>query len=128
MKAIRRLLQGVSLTAAMFVFQACYGTPHTYTESNMTFRVVAEDGTVLPNVKISSQVVSDDSTFNTDWYLQGYTDDEGELSAYAIFEENMGHQFRFEDEEGAYELYDTVITEDNGNTVDIVLKKAKNGK
>ena len=27
MKWIRNILKGVSLTAALFVFQACYGTP-----------------------------------------------------------------------------------------------------
>ena len=29
MKVIRKLLKGLSLTSAHFVFQACYGTPQT---------------------------------------------------------------------------------------------------
>lgn len=29
MKWIRRILKGLSLTAALFVFQACYGTPQS---------------------------------------------------------------------------------------------------
>ena len=29
MKVIRKLLKGLSLTSALFVFQACYGTPQT---------------------------------------------------------------------------------------------------
>ena len=27
MKCLRNILKGISLTAALFVFQACYGTP-----------------------------------------------------------------------------------------------------
>ncbi|MBR1570175.1 MAG: hypothetical protein IJ651_10035 [Bacteroidales bacterium] len=30
MKWIRNILKGISLTAALFVFQACYGTPGVY--------------------------------------------------------------------------------------------------
>ena len=32
MKWIHNLLKGMSLTAALFVFQACYGTPPGYPE------------------------------------------------------------------------------------------------
>ena len=30
MKWLRNLLKGISLTGALFVFQACYGTPVSY--------------------------------------------------------------------------------------------------
>lgn len=29
MKIIRKLMKGLSLTSALFIFQACYGTPQT---------------------------------------------------------------------------------------------------
>jgi len=36
MKWIHNLLKGMSLTAALFVFQACYGTPPGYPEEFYT--------------------------------------------------------------------------------------------
>ena len=33
MKWLHKLLKGLSLTAALFVFQACYGTPPGYPEA-----------------------------------------------------------------------------------------------
>lgn len=36
MKWIHNLLKGMSLTAALFVFQACYGTPPGYPEEFFT--------------------------------------------------------------------------------------------
>ena len=43
MKIIRKILKGLSLTAALFVFQACYGTPQAgnsgYTEEEETTKV-----------------------------------------------------------------------------------------
>ena len=39
MKWLRNILKGVSLTAALFVFQACYGAPQTLEEDLQESRV-----------------------------------------------------------------------------------------
>ena len=92
MKIIRNLLKGISLTAAMFVFQACYGTERDwYGENNMTFHVVsAEDGSPMPHVKIRSQLQVGDT--NQEWYLLGYTNDEGIASVWVDY--NYGDNFQ----------------------------------
>ena len=123
MKLLRNLFKCVSLTAAMFVFQACYGTNEWYGETNLTFRVVsAEDGSPLSNVKIRSQVQSDDTIY--DWYLLGYTNDEGICSVWVTndYSDDSQTLFRFVADDPAYAVKDTII---NGyhDTVDIVLSK-----
>ena len=37
----RNFLKGASLTTALFVFQACYGTPKWLHDEDMSFRVVS---------------------------------------------------------------------------------------
>ena len=128
MKILRNLLKGVSLTAAMFVFQACYGSEEWYSETNMNFHVVsAEDGSPMSNVKIRSQVQSNDTTY--DWYLLGYTNDEGNASVWVSpdYSDNSQTLFRFVADDPAYAVKDTII---NGyrNTINIVLSKADNAQ
>ena len=36
MKWFRNILKGLSLTGALFVFQACYGTPQPYVQEEAT--------------------------------------------------------------------------------------------
>ena len=123
MKFIRNLLKGISLTAAMFVFQACYGTDEWYGETNMTFHVVsAEDGSPMPHVKIRSQLQVGDTA--QDWYLLGYTNDEGIASVWVNndYSDNSQTLFRFVADDPAYAVKDTLF---NGyhNTVEIALSK-----
>ena len=128
MKHLRKLLKGISLTAAMFVFQACYGTEGWYGESNMTFYVVsAEDGKPMPNVKIRSQIQAGDSAY--DWHLLGYTNDEGIASVWVVPEYDADTQtlFRFVADDPSYAVKDTVISYIE-NTVNIVLHKADNAQ
>ena len=124
MKHLRKLLKGISLTAAMFVFQACYGTGDWYNETNMTFHVVsAEDGSPMANVKIRSQLQVGDTAY--DWHLLGYTNDEGIASVWASTDYDGSHRtlFRFIADDPAYAVKDTLL---NGfsNTVEIALCKA----
>ena len=129
MKHLRKLLKGISFTAAMFVFQACYGTGEDwYNESNMTFHVVsAEDGSPMANVKIRSQLQAADTTY--DWHLLGYTNDEGIASVWVAPDYDGSNQtlFRFVADDPAYAVKDTLI---NGihNTVNIVLSKVDNAQ
>ena len=58
-KWIRRILKGVSLTTALFVFQACYGTPvpdpndqlRFEDETELVDRQVVEDAEMLPEAE-----------------------------------------------------------------------------
>ena len=123
MKFIRNLLKGISLTAAMFVFQACYGSEEWYSDTNMNFHVVsAEDGSPMSHVKIRSQLQVGDTA--QDWYLLGYTNDEGNASVWVSpnYSGNSQTLFRFVADDPAYAVKDTII---NGyrNTVEIALSK-----
>ena len=125
MKILRKLFKGISLTAAMFVFQACYGTNEWYGENNLTFHVVsAEDGSPLPNVKIRSQLQAGDTA--QDWYLLGYTNDEGICSVWVTndYSGNTQTLFRFVADDPAYAVTDTLMDGYiNHDTVNIVLSK-----
>ena len=128
MKHLRKLLKGISLTAAMFVFQACYGTGEWYGETNMTFHVVsAEDGNPMPNVKIRSQLQTGDTTY--DWHLLGYTNDEGIAQVWVNYDGRWESRtlFRFVADDPTYAIKDTLITGAH-STVDIVLSKADNAQ
>ena len=55
MKWLRKLLKGMSLTAALFVFQACYGTPAGYPDDffdeNVVEAVSDTDASLLPDAE-----------------------------------------------------------------------------
>ena len=56
MKWLHNLLKGLSLTTALFVFQACYGTPEWLHDNALPFKVVdARTGDPLEGVGISSR-------------------------------------------------------------------------
>ena len=125
MKIIRNLLKGISLTAAMFVFQACYGTDRDwYGENNITFHVVsAEDGSPMPHVKIRSQLQVGDT--NQEWYLLGYTNDEGIASVWVDYNygDNFQTLFRFVADDPDYAVKDTLLNKDYHHDIKIVLSK-----
>ena len=63
MNWIRKALKGISLTAALFVFQACYGTMQDYYEAKVTFHVVDDNtGEPLQGVDIWAVELANDST------------------------------------------------------------------
>lgn len=125
MKIIRNLLKGISLTAAMFVFQACYGTDRDwYGEDNITFHVVsAEDGSPMPHVKIRSQLQVGDT--NQERYLLGYTNDEGIASVWVDYNygDNFQTLFRFVADDPDYAVKDTLLNKDYHHDIKIVLSK-----
>lgn len=53
MKWLHNLLKGLSLTAALFVFQACYGTPPGYPEEIVEDEVIEApvDETQVPEAE-----------------------------------------------------------------------------
>ena len=78
MKILRKLFAGISLTAAMFVFQACYGTEPVIDYRTVCFRVVdAESGNPVPNVRIIAQWQTNSNSFSYGWREIGTTDSTG---------------------------------------------------
>lgn len=124
MKWIRKILKGVSLTATMFVFQACYGTMEDYYDTKVTFHVVAEDtGEPLQKVCIWAQELNqvDSSDIGAiQRHIVDYTDGNGLATVWA-YDEII--RYSFEDKDSLYVPVDTIINPTKYDTVDIVLHK-----
>lgn len=125
MKWFRNLLKGASLTTALFIFQACYGTPRWLNETEVTFKVVsAEDNAPVKDIEVLTRVYDSDVVegVDLDWNLCGYTGEDGTLDAYVGVMDGNDPEFRFKDNEEVFALKDTVI-ENLGGTVLIKLQK-----
>jgi hypothetical protein len=123
MKWLHNLLKGLSLTTALFIFQACYGTPEWLHDANLHFKVVAADtGEPLKDVYVSSRVQAAD---NLDWIPCGRTNEDGEAHVYFGTAEGQDPQFRFERMDSDYKVKDTVIVDTKYRTVEIQLVKAE---
>lgn len=119
MKLFRNLLKGATLTTAMFIFQACYGTPDWYQNTDIKFKVVsAVDNKPLDHVSIYTRVAEAE---NLDWNLCGYTGEDGVLDAYVGYDAHVAPQFRFDAEGDIYEVKDTVIADMTPRTIEIKL-------
>jgi hypothetical protein len=109
----RNLAGGLSFTSALFVFQACYGTPQDFMPDLLIEGQVKSKSSGLPieGIKVS---VPDNMQHET-------TDAEGKFSFYTLFLENL--KLRFEDidstQNGLYLDMDTTLT---GITEDIFLE------
>lgn len=113
MKLLRKILGGISLTVAMFVFQACYGTDYYCPSMEYNFRVVDTKGTPIPNIKVSSQWQSN-GDYVYDWCFQGVSDSAGLAHLWVEDCNGLDVKFRFSDDDSVYAVYDTII---NRNTV-----------
>lgn len=121
MKWLRNILKGASLTMALFIFQACYGTPQWLHDSEVQFQVVAQDGSPVDDVEIYTRFADND---DLDWSLCGNTDAAGNLSTVIYFDENNDPQVRVCDPAGRYAVRDTVVSDLDG-TIVITLSKAE---
>ena len=132
----RNFLKGASLTTALFIFQACYGTgPDWPGESSVFFKVVsATDGAPIKDVGIYTRIYN---SGNQNWNLCGYTDASG-MSRVMVLRDAGGvekvvegvvsgqtPEFRFADENGMYAIKDTVITDLYKGNIEIKLQKAE---
>ena len=137
MKLLRKILGGISLTAAMFVFQACYGTDYYCPSVEYNFRVVDLKGTPIPDIKVSSQWQSN-SDYEYNWIDNCSTDSAGIAHFWMEDCEGLDIKFRFSDDDSVYAVYDTIInrntaadtvvddsldTPESSDTIDIVLHR-----
>lgn len=115
---IRKIIGGLSLTSAMFVFQACYGTPQDFgldllIEGQVKSKV---SGLPIEGIKVS---VADNMQYEM-------TDEEGKFSFYTEMLEGLTIQFQDIDsvQNGLYIDKDTVLTDLNEKIyLDIALEE-----
>ena len=123
MKWLHNLLKGLSLTTALFIFQACYGTPDWLHDAELDFKVVAAGtGEPLEGVRISSRIQAAD---NLDWIPCCVTNADGEGIARFGTMAGTSPQFRFEAEDPSFRVKDTVIIDMKPRIVEISLVKAE---
>jgi hypothetical protein len=100
---IRTIIGGLSFTSALFIFQACYGTPQDLGHDLLLEGQVKSKTSELPikGIKVS---VSDNQQFQL-------TDETGGFSFYTGMQENLKIQFEDVDltQNGLYANKDTVI-------------------
>ena len=103
----RKLLGGMSLTSALFIFQACYGTPQDIEpDVNLEGKVVSRaTGLPIPGIKVTLDRIN----------LTDTTNQNGEFSIFTRFDNS--YKLIFEDVDstlnGAYQSRDTIISGDN---------------
>ena len=111
MKWLHNLLKGVSLTGALFVFQACYGVPQSpmYEEEGvapMTFSLVSHStGTPLEGIRVMAR--------NGEALREiGTTDADGYCRVEIPYRRNLAGPFlTFEDPQGRYSAKDTTLAD-----------------
>ena len=125
MRLIRKLLKGISLTAAMFVFQACYGTNDYFDdyEDLVTFRVTSEEtGKPLANIRVEARMITVESGSEGERDRESYevTDTNGLVTMWA--QKDIAHHFYIIDDSSRYATADTILFPIEVDTVDIALK------
>jgi putative lipoprotein (rSAM/lipoprotein system) len=115
---IRKIIGGLSLTTALFVFQACYGTPQDFGADVFIEGLVKSEKTGQPiqGIKVSVEDFSQ--------YL--YTDEDGGFSLFT--ESGPSRKIKFEDidsdQNGAFIDKDTVLTNPGEHVyLDILLEE-----
>ena len=122
MKWLHNILKGASLTTALFIFQACYGTPNWLHDAEVQFKVVsAVDNTPLKDVSVFTRVSANEAY---DWLPCGVTAENGELDAVVGCSDVEDPQFRFQAGDASYAVKDTVVA-DLSKTIVVKLKKVK---
>ena len=113
MKWLHNLLKGVSLTGALFVFQACYGTPMPplWEEDGiapMTFSLVSHTtGEPLEGIEIWGN-----SGGEAKFEKLGATDNAGYCRVQLYYRRNFkGPNLQFQDPQGRFVVKDTTLTD-----------------
>lgn len=127
MKLIRKILGGISLTAAMFVFQACYGTEEWYGEVNCVdfdVRVLsADDNSPIPGIRVFANFEPEGPiNYMNSW---GSSDSAGFLHHRVCREMDGAMRLIFEDGNKIYKGDTLVFEPVENDTVQVFLKKAE---
>jgi hypothetical protein len=115
---IRKIAGGLSLTSALFIFQACYGTPQDLGLDLLINGQVRSKASGLPIKGIKVSVVE-----NVQYEM---TDQEGKFSFYTEMLERLTLQFQDVDsiQNGRYKDKDTILTDLNKTVyLDIALEE-----
>lgn len=103
-KWIRGIIGGLSFTSALFIFQACYGTPQDFGLDLLVEGQVKSKTSGLPvgGIKVST---SDNNQYE-------YTDETGNFSFYTEMSDKLTLMFEDidSDENGSFINRDTVLT------------------
>ncbi|MBK8806746.1 MAG: hypothetical protein IPO21_08910 [Bacteroidales bacterium] len=119
-KWIRRIIGGLSFTSALFIFQACYGTPQDFGQDLLIEGQVKSKSTGLPINGIKVSVVDNEQ--------YEITNEEGKFSFYSEMLEDIVLSFQDVDSisNGLYMTKDTMLNyTDSKVYVDIVLEEMK---
>ena len=113
MKILHQFLKGISLTGALFVFQACYGIKQPYYETGeapMDFLITSNaDGTPLEGVHIKSRPYNSQYVAS---YELGVTGPDGRCKVSIPYERNsVGPIITFQDPAGNYADKDTTLAD-----------------
>ena len=126
MKILHNILKGVSLTGALFVFQACYGTPQHEFETEgglapMSFSLVSRTtGKPLQGIRVLGN-----SGYGADQEL-GVTDATGHCRVEIPYIRNLEGPFlHFEDPEGQFAAKDTTLADLRDRDIVIKLESAQ---
>ena len=126
MKLIRKILGGISLTAAMFVFQACYGTEEWEGEVNCVdfgVRVLsADDNSPIPGIRVFANFEPEGPiNYMNSW---GSSDSAGFLH-HRVCKMDGAMRLIFEDENKIYKGDTLVFEPVENDTVQVFLKKVE---
>ncbi|MCT4590042.1 MAG: radical SAM-associated putative lipoprotein [Carboxylicivirga sp.] len=114
---IRKIIGGLSFTSALFVFQACYGTPQDFGQDVLIEGQVKSKSTGRP-IKGIKVVLPNENQYQL-------TDEDGKFSVYTYWHEEFKLRFQDIDEEqnGQYAVKDTVLKDvKRKEYLDIVLE------
>lgn len=125
MKWLHDILKGASLTGALFVFQACYGSPQIeYREGGAPMRfslVSARTGEPLEGIGIAAKPLKEGI-----YQLIGTTGADGKCEVFIPFVRDLGEgpYLQFTDANGVYAAKDTTLADLRQR--DIVIKLNRN--
>jgi hypothetical protein len=118
-KLWKKIIGGLSFTTALFVFQACYGTPQDFGADAFIEGIVKSKTTGLPVKGILVSIPENQQNL--------YTDANGGFSLYTVPDESCKITFRDTDAElnGTFMSKDTILAVYHGNKVrlDIFLQE-----
>jgi len=115
----RKVLQGLSFTSILFIFQACYGTPEDMKRDFLIEGQVMSKGTNLPIQGIKVSIV------NADQYQ--FTGTDGKFLFYTL--SLPSYQLNFDDvdgsQNGTFQTKDTIISKINAQVSLNILLETK---